>query len=68
MAWIVRTTCCEREDTPYVAASWAEADAFRESYTSGPGVDPHGYSGDGQHGHQRSGVITFDPAPEAPHA
>ena len=53
MPWIVVLTCT------YEAATWADADAFRESYTSGPSVDPHGYGGDSG-GHQRSARITHE--------
>ncbi len=56
--WIVTLTCCGREDGIFRAATWAEAEAFRESYTSGPGVNPHGYSGGSASGHQRSAVIS----------
>jgi hypothetical protein len=57
--WTVHLTCCGRDDGVFNARTWEEANAFRESYTSGPGVDEHGYSGIGP-GHQRSGVITHD--------
>jgi hypothetical protein len=56
--WKVMLTCCGRDNGVYEAATWEEADAFRESYTSGPGVNPYGYSGGFTSGHQRSGVIT----------
>jgi hypothetical protein len=46
-----------------LAAVVAERDDLREGYTSGPAVDPHGYSGDGWSGHQRAGIITRADAP-----
>ena len=56
--WVVSLTCCGRDDGIYRAASWQEADNFRDDYTSGTAVDPHGYSGSGYNGHRRSAVIS----------
>ena len=56
--WRVTMTCCGREAGTQEFDTWEAADAFRETYTSGPGVDPHGYSGTGHAGHQRSAVIS----------
>lgn len=57
-AWRVRMICCGRDaGAEMIFGTWDEADQFRESWTSGPAVDPHGYSGDGYHGHQRAGII-----------
>ena len=40
-------------------ATWDDADAFRESWTSGAGVHPQGYSAPPfAPGHKRSGVIS----------
>lgn len=55
--WRVILACCGRDAGVYDADTWEAADAFRESYTSGPGVNEHGYSSHGS-GRQRSGVIT----------
>lgn len=51
----VRLTCCGRDDGLYGPVTWEAADAFRESYLSGPGVrDPdHPERG----GHERSAII-----------
>lgn len=53
-AWLVTLTCCGRADGVFAADSWEEAQAFREAYTSGPGVSG-GHVGDT--GHDRSAVI-----------
>lgn len=70
--WRVRLICCGRNDGEYLAETWDEADAFRESYTGRDDVgtiDPHGYSGTGWDGHQRAGIIErmeeIDPSPNA---
>ena len=52
--WLVQLTCCDRADGVFAADSWEEAQAFRESYTSGPGIKG-GHIGDT--GHDRSAVI-----------
>jgi hypothetical protein len=57
-AWRVVLTCCGRVAGDFYADTWEEANDFRESYTSGPGVNPRGYSGGAESGHQRSGVIS----------
>lgn len=57
-AWRVDLNCCGRDDGAYFFETWGAANEFRDGYCSGAGVDPHGYSGDGFSGHQRSGVIT----------
>lgn len=57
--WIVRLSCCGRDDGVEVFDTWKEANAFRESYVSGQGKDPHGYSGTGITGHQRAGIISW---------
>lgn len=50
MKWRVLLTCCGRENGHEDFATWADADALRESYLSGPGVAPEG-------GHVRSAII-----------
>ena len=61
--WELTLTCCGREGCKEWFEIWDEADAFREHYCYiGTSKDPQGYSGDGFHGHQRSGVITQVPA------
>jgi hypothetical protein len=62
--WVLTLTCCGRDDGTARFATSEEADAFREGYTSGPGVDPHGYSGDGYSGHRRSAVKSYVPLGE----
>lgn len=53
--WVVRLICCGRDAGEERFASWAEADTFRNSYTSGPGVrGPAGESG-----HERAGIISL---------
>lgn len=57
-AWRVDLTCCGRDAGSVSAETWEKAEAFRESYTTGPGVAPHGYSScPTESGHHRSGVI-----------
>lgn len=57
--WRVDLSCCGRDGGTYFFPTWEEADAFRNSYTSGPGVNPQGYSAhDSADGHRRAGIIT----------
>jgi hypothetical protein len=57
--WTVALTCCGYDDGTFTANTYEEADAFREAYTSGPGVSPHGYSTESYvTGHRRSGVVS----------
>ena len=52
-------TCCGRDNGVEIFSSWEEADKFRESYTSGVAVNPHGYSAHPtEAGHKRSAVIS----------
>ncbi len=37
--FIVKLTCCGRDDGTYGPVSWSEADAFRESYLNAEGHD-----------------------------
>jgi hypothetical protein len=63
--WAIELTCCGRANGFQVCATWADADSFREGYTGDYAlgatgfqtIDPHGYSGDGYNGHQRSGRL-----------
>lgn len=63
MTWQLRFICCGRDEGTQTFDTWDEADAFRESYTSGVGVDGHGYSGDGWKGHQRAAILSAVPEP-----
>lgn len=36
--WLLRLICCGRDDGVERFGTWSEADRFRESYCSGPGV------------------------------
>lgn len=56
--WRLDLQCCGRHVVTEFFADWGAAERFRESYCTGGGVDPHGYSGDGYSGHQRAGIIT----------
>jgi len=49
--WIIRLTCCGRDDGTWAAPTWEKADEFRESYLDA-------------HGHDRSAIIVagFEPA------
>lgn len=42
--WILRLTCCGRDSGTYAAATWKEADEFREQYLDAGG-------------HKRSAII-----------
>lgn len=55
-AFLVRLTCCGRDNGVYGPATWSEADEFRESYLSGQGVRI-GTSDPFQTGHDRSAII-----------
>ena len=69
--WEVRFICCGRDDGNTIVNSYTEADAIRESYTSGVGVNPHGYSEAHKHdgGHQRVAVVSrFSTSPKEPSA
>lgn len=59
--WLVELSCCGRDDGNLLAETWAEADAFREAYTSGEGARPYGRSD--LSGHERAGVIRLLPDP-----
>lgn len=48
--FLVRLTCCERDDGTWGPDTWTRCDEFRESYLSGPSVN-------GPDGHRRSAVI-----------
>lgn len=48
--WTLRLICCGRDDGTECFDTWNEADAFRESYTTGPGVGPDG--------HDRAAILT----------
>lgn len=37
--WIVQLICCGREDGTWPCATWAEADALRNSYVAAEGHD-----------------------------
>lgn len=37
--WIVRLTCCGRDDGTWARPTWEEADQFREDYLNAPGHD-----------------------------
>ena len=54
--WAVHCICCGRDDGTYHFATYKEAHALRDSYTSGPGVGP------GRH--DRSAIVKRNP--EAP--
>jgi hypothetical protein len=67
--WRLRLVCCERDDGTVAFATRDEAEAFREAYTSGPGVDHRGYSATAPfEGHVRAAILTHqdDDAPPAP--
>ena len=51
----VRLTCCGRDDGRYGPVDWHDADVFRTSYLSGPGVLDPRYPELG--GHTRVAVI-----------
>lgn len=54
--FMLKLTCCGREaDPPSRPMTWAEADAFRESYVSGPGVTSP--ERPRENGHVRSAII-----------
>lgn len=53
--YLVRLTCCGRDDGTHGPVSYEEAEAFREAYLSGVGVGEPG-------GHQRSAIIEAAPA------
>lgn len=68
-SWEVRFICCGRDDGNTIVNSYAEADAIREAYTSGVGVNPHGYSEAHKHdgGHQRAAIVSrFSTSPKEP--
>lgn len=59
MGWRLELSCCGRHFTTSFFATWEQADAEREAFCTGVGVDPHGYGGTGRNGHQRAGIITL---------
>jgi hypothetical protein len=60
--WIVKLTCCGRDDGTWAMPTWAEADKFREDYLSGPGVGDWRKPWAG--GHIRSAIIVAGFEPE----
>lgn len=56
--FLLQLICCGRDHGIEEFDTWDEAHEFRESYTSGVGVDPRECSGDGFHGHTRAAVLT----------
>jgi hypothetical protein len=52
--------CCGQDAGSYFVQNWERAEELRESYTSGPGVNPHGYSEQHAHesGHKRAVIVT----------
>ena len=55
--WKAKAICCNFDEQTYYFDTWAEADAFREQFTSGPHVDLRGFSGDGHNGHRRAVIV-----------
>lgn len=56
--WRLRLVCCGMHDGFAYAKTWDEADQMRESYTSGPGVNPLGYSAHpSASGHKRAAIV-----------
>jgi hypothetical protein len=53
--WTLRLICCGRDAGTESFATWDEADAFRESYCTGPGVLDPGHPQRG--GHDRAAVL-----------
>lgn len=61
--WRLRLICCGRDEGSVRFQTSEEADAFRESYTSGPGVHPNGYSAhETETGHKRAAIKEYDDA------
>lgn len=56
--WTLLFICCGRDDGSKTFDSWEAADAFRDSYTSGPSV--------GENGHDRAAILTSTPDQERP--
>lgn len=56
LMWTVRMICCGRDYGSQSFATWNEAEAFREAYISGPGVNDTKV--EHASGHIRSGVIS----------
>lgn len=57
MIWYLRLLCCGREDRVESFMSWEEADAFRQSYISGPGVTVDTFANGHLGGHDRAAVL-----------
>ena len=55
--WKARKICCGRDCGYEVFDTWEQADAFRDAYTSGYAVAPHGYSDTEHWGHKRAVII-----------
>lgn len=56
--WQGQLLCCGFDEGTEGFDTWEEADAFREAYTSGPAVAPHGYSAPlYEMGHRRAVII-----------
>lgn len=59
--WRLRLVCCGRDDGIAYFGSEDDAESFRNSYTSGSGVDPRGYSAPeyGSAGHRRAAIKEY---------
>jgi len=55
--WKAKAICCNYDANTYYFDTWAEADSFREQFTSGTAVDPKGFSGSGHNGHRRAVIV-----------
>lgn len=51
--FVVQLICCGRDDGEFGPCTYEEAERFRASYTSGPGVNEDGSYG----GHDRAAII-----------
>ena len=57
-AWRVRMICCGKDEGFELFKTWDSADAFRNEYTSGYGVEQHGFSApEHSGGHRRAAIV-----------
>jgi hypothetical protein len=59
MRWLCSMICCGHSDGCMIFDTWKEADDFREAWTSGVAVAPHGYSAEPhESGHKRAVIVS----------
>lgn len=63
MNWELKLICCGLDDGIMYFSTEEQVEEFREYYTSGAGVNEHGYSAHpAENGHKRAAIKSFKEA------